>query len=370
LHSNQHHDSAAAHDVVLTSLGWTESLARGFESHLADDLLPARVIAQHRGSYTVLGSRGELNARASGRLLHGASAGGVRPAVGDWVGVSADAAGTTVIHVVMPRTGKFSRNVADNSTEEQVLAANIDLAFVVTGLDRDFNLRRIERYLAVAYAGGIAPVIVLTKSDLCEDVDEKGRAVSDIAPGAPVEVISNVTAAGIEGVRSHLTRGATAVVLGSSGVGKSSLINHLLGGDTQRTGEVRRDGKGRHVTTHRELFRIPGGALIIDTPGIRQLKLWTAEEGLPATFEDVEALASECKFADCRHESEPGCAIRRAIATGELSRARFNSYLKLMRELRSLEVRRDARARSEERKKWKKIHRDYRARTKFSGRNR
>jgi ribosome biogenesis GTPase len=270
----------------------------------------------------------------------------------------------------MPRTGTFSRNVADNSTEEQVLAANVDLAFVVSGLDRDFNLRRIERYLAVAYAGGIAPVIVLTKADLCDDIEDKRSAVSDIGPGAAIEVISNVTGSGIDGVRAHLKKGTTAVVLGSSGVGKSSLINHLLGGEALRTGAVRKDGKGRHVTTHRELFVLPGGAMIVDTPGIRQLKLWTADDGLPATFEDVEAVARECRFADCRHESEPGCAIREAIAAGILSRARFDSYLKLLRELRSLEVRRDARARSEERKKWKKIHRDYRARTKLTGKNR
>jgi ribosome biogenesis GTPase len=290
--------------------------------------------------------------------------------VGDWVGITPDGAGTTVIHTVMPRTGKFSRNVADKGTEEQVLAANIDLALIVSGLDRDFNLRRIERYLAVAYAGGAVPVLVLTKADLCEDIEGRRRAAADIAPGVAVEVVSNLTGEGIDSVRSHLGRGITAVVLGSSGVGKSSLINHLVGGNQQVTGEVRRDGKGRHVTTHRELLRIPGGALIIDTPGIRQLKLWTADEGLPSTFEDVEELAGECKFSDCRHESEPGCAIRRAIASGELSSARFNSYLKLMRELRSLEVRKDARARSEERKKWRKIHRDYRARTKFSGKNR
>ena len=370
MHTNKHQDSAGAHDAVLTSLGWTESLARSFEQYQDDGLLPARVIAQHRGSYVVLGVEGELNARPAGRLLHAAGDGGVLPAVGDWVGITPNAAGTTIIHTLMPRTGKFSRNVADNSTEEQVLAANIDLALVVSGLDRDFNLRRIERYLAVAYGGGAAPVIVLTKADLCEDTEDKRRAVAEIAPGVAVEVISNVTGAGIDGVREHLRAGITAVVLGSSGVGKSSLINQLVGRDQQPTGEVRRDGKGRHVTTHRELFRIPGGALIIDTPGIRQLKLWAADEGLPSTFEDVEELASECRFSDCRHESEPGCAIRRAMASGELSSARFNSYLKLMRELRSLEVRRDARARSEERKKWRKIHRDYRARTKHSGKNR
>ena len=368
--TNQDQDSAAAHDEVLASLGWTESLARDFEPYSSEGLLPARVVAQHRGSYVVLGSSGEMNARTAGRLQHAAGDGGVLPAVGDWVGISADSAGTTMIHAIMPRTGKLSRSVADESTEEQVLAANIDLAFVVSGLDRDFNLRRIERFQAVVYAGGAVPVIVLTKADLCDDIEDKRRAVADIAPGLAIEVISNVTGAGIEGVRAYLSKGTTAVVLGSSGVGKSSLINHLLGTETQPTGEVRRDGKGRHVTTHRELFRIPGGALIIDTPGTRQLKLWAADEGLPETFEDVEALASECKFTDCRHESEPDCAIRSALAGGELGQERFNSYLKLMRELRSLEVRRDARARSDERKKWTKIQRDYRARTKFSGKHR
>ncbi|HZA41244.1 MAG TPA: ribosome small subunit-dependent GTPase A [Actinomycetota bacterium] len=370
MHLDRHQDRAATRDGNLVALGWNQSLEDNFKPHHDEGLLPARVIAQHRGSYVVVGPTGELSARSSGKLHHAASAGGVLPAVGDWVGITADAAGTSVIRTVMPRRGIFSRNVADGSTEEQVLAANIDLALVVGGLDRDFNLRRMERYLAVAYAGGAAPVIVLTKADLCDDVDDKRSAVSDIAPGVPIEVISNLTGAGIDGVREHLSKGQTAVVLGSSGVGKSSLINHLLGSDAQRTGAVRRDGKGRHVTTHRELFLLPGGALIIDTPGIRQLKLWSADEGLPATFEDVEALASQCRFSDCGHESEPGCAIKEAIATGELSTARFNSYLKLMRELRSLEVRRDARARSEEQKKWRKIHLDYRARTKFARKNR
>jgi ribosome biogenesis GTPase len=370
LHSDQHQDRAATRDGHLVALGWNQSLEDNFKPHLEDGLLPARVVAQHRGSYVVMGPSGELSARSSGKLHYAASAGGVLPAVGDWVGVTADAAGTTVIHTIMPRTGIFSRNVADNITEEQVLAANIDLALVVGGLDRDFNLRRIERYLSVAYAGGAAPVIVLTKADLCDDVDDKRSAVSEIAPSVPIEVISNMSGAGIDDVRAHLSKGRTAVVLGSSGVGKSSLINHLLGGDAQRTGAVRRDGKGRHVTTHRELFLLPGGALIIDTPGIRQLKLWDADDGLPATFEDVDDLSAECRFSDCRHESEPGCAIRSAIAAGELSRERFNSYLKLMRELRSVEVRRDAKARSEEQKKWKKIHLDYRARKKFERKHR
>ena len=368
--SNERQGPAAAHDEVIGPLGWTEGLARKFEPLSLRGFVPARVVAQHRGGYIVLSRYGEQTARVSGRLLHNSRDEGVMPAVGDWVAIAAPSGGATIINAVLPRTGKFSRGVAGERTEEQVVAANVDLAMVVSSLDGDFNLRRIERYLALAHAGAVEPVIVLSKADLADDIEDKRRAVESLAPGVAVEVISNVTGAGVEGVRARLTAGVTVVVLGSSGVGKSTLINRLLGTDTQKTREVRKDGKGRHVTTHRELFSLPGGAVIIDTPGMRELKLWEGDEELSETFADIDELAAQCRFRDCRHDSEPGCAIRAAIASGDLSGARFESYLKLQRESRSLEIRRDARAQSEERRKWRKVQRDYRAKTKFSGKKR
>jgi ribosome biogenesis GTPase len=281
------------------------------------------------------------------------------PAVGDWVAAiprPGEAAG--IVHAVLPRRSRFSRKVAGGITDEQVLAANMDTVFLVCGLDGDFNLRRIERYLAPAYDSGASPVILLNKADLCQDLAARLAEVEAIAAGAPVHAISAADNQNIDAVCQYLATGRTAAFLGSSGVGKSTVINRLIGQDRQRTGEVRtHDSHGRHTTTHRELILLDGGGMVIDTPGMRELQLWSDDSAaVDEAFEDVERLARACRFRDCRHEAEPGCAIRVAIEDGTLDPGRYDNYLKLQRELRFLERRRNQRFAQQEKDRWKHIH--------------
>jgi ribosome biogenesis GTPase len=265
---------------------------------------------------------------------------------------------------VLPRRSAFVRSAADANrrtaghlVDEQVIASNIDVAFLVAGLDGDFNLRRLERYLAVAWSSGVAPVIVLNKADIAHDPEGRLVAVGAIAPGVPIVVLSALTGDHLADLGAHLVPGHTSVVLGSSGVGKSTLVNALLGEQRQATADVRADdSRGRHTTTHRELFALPGGALLIDTPGIRSLEVAGADEGVDTAFDDIAELAAGCRFSDCRHESEPGCAIRRALDAGTLGSARIESYRKLERELAHVERKGDPRAQAAERRRWRTIH--------------
>jgi ribosome biogenesis GTPase len=339
----------------LTALGWDDTRAEQFEPHADAGLTPGRVAVQHRGAYDVLTELGELRVDVAGRLYDGSTPSDL-PAVGDWVAVAArpDEQGGT-IQAVLPRNTKFSRKTAWQAAEEQVLAANVDVVLIVTSINEDMNLRRLERYLTLAWESGAKPVFVLTKADLADDVDAVVKEVESIAFGVPVVAISNVSGAGLDVLRSHLGPGVTAALLGSSGVGKSTLVNTLLGEELLETREIRDDGKGRHTTTRRELVQLPGGALVIDTPGMREIQLWVADEGLEEAFEDVTELFGRCRFSDCGHESEPGCAVKAAIEDGSLSAERWESYLKLQRELAHLERRIDKRAASEERKKWKAL---------------
>jgi ribosome biogenesis GTPase len=310
---------------------------------------------QHRGAYDVLTELGELRVDVAGRLYDGSTPADL-PAVGDWVAIAArqDEQGGT-IQAVLPRRTKFSRKTAWQAAEEQVLAANVDVVLIVTSLNEDLNLRRLERYLTLAWESGARPVFVLTKADLAADVDAAVGEVESIAFGVPIAPLSSVTGAGLDALRSHLGAGVTAALLGSSGVGKSTLVNTLLGEELLETREIREDGKGRHTTTRRELVQLPGGALVIDTPGMREIQLWVADEGLEEAFEDVTELFGNCRFSDCAHESEPGCAVKAALADGSLSQERWESYLKLQREIAHLERRLDKRAAAEERKKWRAI---------------
>jgi ribosome biogenesis GTPase len=327
------------------------------------------VVAVHKATSIVRGPDGiDRPAAVSGRFRFEALAPSDYPAVGDWVRLADDGPAarteTGVITAVLPRRSAFVRSATDatrrsagNLVDEQVLAANVDVALLVAGLDHDFNLRRLERYLAVAWSSGVRPVIVLNKADVAIDLDQRLLEVESIAPAVPIVVLSALTGDHLGDLSTHLPGGQTAAVLGSSGVGKSTLVNALLGEQRQATAAVREDdSRGRHTTTHRELFELPGGAFLIDTPGIRALEIAGADEGVEAAFDDIAELAAACRFTDCRHEGEPGCAVREAIDDGRLGRERFASHQKLERELAHAERKVDARARAEERRRWKHIH--------------
>jgi len=343
----------------LERYGWDPFFAQAFEPYAREGFDCGRVSAQHRDAYWVYTHCGELYAKVRGNVRYRAAERGDLPAAGDWVVLSIrpDEAAAT-IHDLLPRKTKFSRKVAGEHTDEQVVAANIDIVFLVSGLDADFNPRRIERYLTMAWESGAEPVILLNKADLCSNVEGRVDEAAAAAPGVPVVVASALTAQGLDELRAQLPLGRTAAFLGSSGVGKSSLINRLLGADVQAVREVRSaDDRGRHTTAYRRLFVLDSGGLVLDVPGMRELQLWSAGEGFSATFEDIEELAAACRYRDCRHESETGCAVQSAIKNGTLERARLESYHKLQRELRHLEIEQDRHASWAEKQRIKQIHR-------------
>lgn len=347
---------------TLERFGWNDELARSFEAH-APELVPGRVVAQHRGSWEVHTEEGDAPVEITGRLRHEAEPGEL-PVVGDWVGLREG-----LIDAVLPRTSRFSRKTPFTEVSEQVLVANVDVAFLVMGLDeRDFKIRRLERYLTTAWEGGATPVIVLNKADLALELEAQIAETEAIAFGVPIHAVSAETGEGVEELRRHLAGNRTVVLLGSSGVGKSSIINRLIGEEHFKTGDVRSDGRGRHTTSHRELVPVPGGGVIIDTPGLRELQLWETDDGLDKAFSDVAGLIANCRFSDCEHRTEPDCAVREALADGSLPAERWESYLKLERELDRLERKMDPKLRSEERKKWVARTKANRKRRKILGR--
>ncbi len=348
--------TAVAGLETLTAFGWTPELALAHAPHAAQGRAPARVVAEDRGSYQLVGSAGEVRASVTGRFRHeAANDPSAFPAVGDWVAVDARATGETVIHALLPRRTALVRQAPGKRIEAQVVGANLDIVFVVASLNADLNLRRLERYVAAAWESGAEPVVLLSKADLGGDVDAILLAVEAVAAGATVVVVSSFDGRGVDEVRERIGVGRTVAFVGSSGVGKSTLLNTLAGEDRALVREIRADdARGRHTTTRRQLHLLPDGGLILDTPGMRELALWDAE-GLEQTFTDIDAIVERCRFGNCGHNGEPGCAIAAALADGSLDADRLESWRKLQRETAHHERRVDALARAEEKRKWKAI---------------
>jgi len=341
----------------ISDLGWNDFFRQNFEAFESDDMIPARVCREYKNIYHVVSEAGELTAEVSGRFRHEALSRADFPAVGDWVAITPRSGETrATIHKRLPRQSGFSRKAvlsggnpdSGGKTDEQVLAANVDTVFLVSGLDGNYNIRRIERYLTVAWDSGAAPVVVLNKADICPDIEAVVDEIDKIAIGVPVLAVSAARDEGMDKIAEHIPAGKTAAFLGSSGVGKSTIINRLLGEERLKTSEVRADDqRGRHTTTHRELLLLPSGGIVIDTPGLREIQLWDDEAGLSRTFADIEELAERCRFRDCRHENEPGCAVREALENGSLDQSRFQNYLKMQKEFKHLKIRKDVKTQRE-----------------------
>jgi ribosome biogenesis GTPase / thiamine phosphate phosphatase len=351
------------HDISLHRLGWTVERQRQLEALVGPPLVAARVGVEHRGEYGLLGAE-VAQARLAGRFRQSRAGDGEWPAVGDWVAVQ-PAGERGIIHHVLPRATVLSRR-RPWLMEAQVVAANVDQVFVVTSPGADLSPRRIERYLAAVWASGARPVVVLNKVDLAPDLPGALNTVATACAGVPCLASSATTGSGVDELRAHIPAGGTVVLVGSSGVGKSSLLNRLLGGERQATHEVRfADDKGRHTTTRRELLEVPGLGWVIDTPGMREFGLWEAGQGIGEAFGEIEALAQRCRFRDCLHREEPGCAVAEAVAQGDLAGDRLASFEKLRKEEAFLQRQRDPRTQDRNKQRWKGIHKAQRARRKI-----
>jgi ribosome biogenesis GTPase len=337
----------------LTALGWDRHFADAFAAHAAEGRIPARVGLEHTHIYRVLTDAGELLARVAGRLRHHAAGRPDFPAVGDWVAIESPVhGGRARIVAVLQRKSRFSRRAAGDPTEEQIVAANIDTVFLVSAFDGDFNPRRVERYLLVARESGASPVVVLNKADLVEEPEPFAAQIRSLAPTVPVHAVSCRSPATLDVLRGYLGHGQTGALLGSSGVGKSTIVNQLVGYDLLRTREVRlSDSRGRHTSAARQLVQLPGTGVLIDTPGMRELQLWDTGQAIGEVFADIESRAASCRFRDCRHRTEPGCAVRAAVEAEEIPAARLESYHKL-RDEQDHELRQqDQRAQLEEKRR-------------------
>jgi ribosome biogenesis GTPase len=354
----------AKENISLESLGWSAHFENHFESLKSDTLIPGRVFREEKSQYGILTGEGERIAKPSGRLRHTLNSVNERIVVGDWVALNSgsDRASATV-EFLLPRKSSVARKVASGrkrrsggQTLEQVIAANMDVIFIVTGLDQDYNIRRIERYLTLVWNSGASPVIVLNKVDLCDNLNEKLEEIREVALGVPVLAISAKKEKDVRLLKPYFRDGKTAALIGSSGAGKSTIINTLLGFEKQKVKEISESvHKGQHTTTHRELIRMPEGGILMDNPGMREIQLWGDVEDVDSAFHDIELLADECRFKDCAHEREPGCAVKSAVEAGELDAERLESFHKMKRELEHLEERQRKPASIIEREKWRTI---------------
>ena len=351
-----------ANSEALKKWGWNSYFEALWNEAERENAVPARVIEQQRKYWRVAGEFGEGWAEPSGKLRLATDEAVEWPAVGDWVAAEVgNGKSNGVIQEVLQRRSRFVRKTPGKKIAEQVIAANVDTALLVTALDGDFNVRRLERYLAQCWESGARPVVVLNKADACVDARDKAAEIERVALGTAVCVVSARTGQGMEQLEPFLKRGDTLVLLGSSGVGKSTIANRLAGEVLQETQPVREaDSRGRHTTSSRTLMALPGGALLMDTPGLRELQLWEADEGVAETFEDIDALATQCRFTDCGHEGEPGCAVQAAMNTGTLDGARLENWRKLVREQEFLRRKIDPAARHEEKVKIKRVFRGIR----------
>lgn len=326
----------------LKLLGWDEDFSRSLEEIGARDTVPGRVILEYGKFYLVAHEKGEILAEPKGKMKHRAAVRSELPVIGDWVAVSLDSAGSATVVAVLERRNWISRKVAGHHTAEQVMAANVDVAIIVTSMDLDFSLRRLERYLLLARDNSIDPIIVLNKEDLSSDPGSFAESAGELAPGVPVYALSAIDGQSARVLLKHIPVGRTAVLIGSSGVGKSTIINALLGEDRLRTGDVREtDSKGRHTTTNRELVVIPGAGMLIDNPGMREIQLWGEGVSVAEEFGDISEFALNCRFRDCRHGDEPGCAVKEAISAGTLPATRYEAFQRLQTEAETLKVRQD-----------------------------
>jgi ribosome biogenesis GTPase / thiamine phosphate phosphatase len=341
----------------LEDLGWNSYFQDHFAKHRNNDVIPARVSFQGRGMYRLVSEGGELWAEIGGAFRYESLASENLPVCGDWVLVDNPMGiDRTVIRFLLPRRTLFSRKQAGTAIGQQVIAANIDTVCLVSGLDSDFNPRRIERYLSIAWESGARPVIILNKADICVEVSLRIEKAMSLSPGVPVLVVSAMDGSGIEDILNYAGQGQTLALLGSSGVGKSSIVNRLLGRAVQEVRKTDSDtGRGLHTTAARHLFLLPSGGLIMDTPGMREIQIWSADAGLDATFEDIKALAEGCRFRDCSHQTEPGCQVRAAVALGELDTGRLSNYLKLCKEAHFIELKSAHSANWVEKERWKKV---------------
>jgi len=347
----------------LKDLGWTSFFAHHFENLTGSELVPARVIEQLKGFYRVKAAQGEYLAEIAGKIQHHAAGREDFPAVGDWVAILARPEEARArIEYILPRKTKLSRKAAGRELSEQIIATNLDTVFVVSSLNREFNLRRMERYLTMVWDCGARPVVLLNKADLCADAAAFAAQAESITLGSPVHLLSALEKSGLEAVQRYLTRGTTSAFVGSSGVGKSTIINWLANAALRVQPVREQDDRGQHTTTSRQMIFLPCGGIVIDTPGMRELQLWNNEEGAERAFDDIAMLAQSCRFRDCAHHGEPGCAIALAINHGRLQPERLENYRKLLAELRFQERKMDPRVARQDKEKWKKIHKAMRKR--------